>query len=186
MVTVGSGTTCSSSISAATPTMRCGFRRGPAVDFQDRIGPEHVPIDGVLIGEHALREGFADDGDGLFAFDVELIEIASRDDGNAQRRKESGRDDTILRARVLFAGAVIVTIGAELQAGTGAGIAPGSDHPEGGLIHTRKRIDAADDFLVKIDHLLVRLSVRHGGNVDGEDVARVHTCLASFAARSAS
>ena len=58
-------------------------RRVLAGDFQDGIAPEHVPIDGVLIGEHALREGFADDGDGLFASTVLLIEVASRNDGNA-------------------------------------------------------------------------------------------------------
>src|SRR4030095_4109101 len=74
-----------------------------AVGFQDRIGPEHVTIDWVLIGEHAPRKGFADDGDGLFASTVEFIEIATGNDGNAQRREEPGRDNTKLRAWVLFA-----------------------------------------------------------------------------------
>src|SRR5262249_52132178 len=153
------------------------FRRALAIDLQDRIGPEHVAIDRVLIREHAFREGLANDGDGLFAMEIELIEIATRNDGNAQRPKEPGRDDTILRARILFTGGVIVTIRAKLQGGTRAGITPGSDHPEGGLIDTWKRVNTAYDFLVKIDNLLARLSVKHGGNIDGKDMARVHTGL---------
>jgi hypothetical protein len=48
------------------------FQRGIAAasGFQDRIGPEYMPINRVLIWEHALRERFTDDGDGLFAFSV--------------------------------------------------------------------------------------------------------------------
>src|SRR4029077_4782881 len=69
------------------------------------------------------------------------------------------------------------TIGAELQGWTGAGIAPGSDHPEGGPIDTWKRINATYDFLIKIDDLLGRLSLKYRGNVDGKDMARVHTSL---------
>ena len=68
-----------------------------------------------------------------------------------------------------------MTIGAELQAGTGAGIAPRSDHPKGGRIDTRKRINATDDFLVKIDNLPACLSVEYRGNVYRKDTARVHT-----------
>src|SRR5262245_35337336 len=153
------------------------FRRTLAVDFQDRIGPEHVAIDRILVREHALREGFTDDGNGLFAFSVELIEIATRNDGNAQRPKEPGTDYTILSARIVFGRAVNVTIGGELQSGTGADVAPGSDHPERGFVDTRKRVNATYHFLVKIDNLLTCLSVKHGGNVDGKNMARVHSGL---------
>ena len=136
-----------------------------------------MPIDGILIWEHALRECLADDGDGLLAFNVELIEIATRNHWNAEGRKEPGRDHTILRARIVLTRTVNVTIGTELQSGTGADIAPGSDHPESGLIDARKRIDATYDFLVKIDNLLPCLAVKYGGNIDGKDMARVHTGL---------
>src|SRR5207249_689548 len=144
---------------------------------QDWIGPEHVLIDGGLTGEDSLREGLADDGDGFFVLNVEFVEIATRNDGNAQRRKEPGRDNTKLRAGVVFARGLNVTVGAELQAGTRTGIAPGSDHPEGGLIDTWKGINATYDFLVKIDNLLACLSIKDGGDVDGKDVARVHAGL---------
>ena len=70
-----------------------------------------------------------------------------------------------------------VAIGGELQGGTGADIAPGSDHPECGPIDTWKRINAPYDFLVKIDNLLACLAVKYGGKVNGEDMARVHTGL---------
>src|SRR5438093_4133225 len=153
------------------------LRRGLARDFQDWIGPEHVLIDGVLTGEYALREGLADDGDGFFVLNVEFVQIAPRNDGNAQRLKAPGRDTTKLRARVVFTRGINVTVSAELQAGTRTGIAPGSDHPEGGLIDTWKGINATYDFLVKIDNLLACLSIKDGGDVDGKDVARVHAGL---------
>src|SRR6266481_9095333 len=101
--------------------------------------------------------------------------MATRNYGNSKRRKEARRDYAILRARVVFARTVAVAIGGELQGGTGADIAPGSDHPECGLIDTWKRINATYDFLVKIENLLACLPVKYGGNVDGEDMARVHT-----------
>src|SRR5262249_1112100 len=125
------------------------FRRIFADGFQDWIAPEHVPIDGILIGEHSLRQSLADDRDALFVLHVGLIEIATRNDGNAQRGKKSRRDDTILRTRILFTGRVIMTIRAKLQRGTGAGIAPGSNHPKGRFVHARKRINATNDFLIK-------------------------------------
>src|SRR6516165_11960577 len=92
-----------------------GRRQVLAIDFQDGIGPEYMPIDRVLIEEHALCKGFTDDCDALVALTIELIEVASRNDGDAQRAKEPRRDDTKLRARVLFARATNVTIGAELH-----------------------------------------------------------------------
>src|SRR4029453_2614574 len=184
MVTVACGTRCTSSISAVTPMMRCNSAGPLLLAFRPEHGkkrrrmcPKHVPIDGILIGEHSLRQSLADDRDAFFALHVGLIEIAPRNDGNAQRGKKSRRDDAILRARILFAGRVIVTIRAKLQSGTGAGIAPGSNHPEGGFIDARKRINATNDFLIKIDKLLARLPVKHSGDVDGEKMTRVHTGL---------
>ncbi|MGH8525480.1 MAG: hypothetical protein ACREXY_15140, partial [Gammaproteobacteria bacterium] len=119
----------------------------------------------------------ADDCDRLFASIIELIEIATGNDRNAQRGKEPRRDHSKLRAGVFLACGVIVTIGAELQRGTGAGIAPGSNHPEGCLSDTWKGINATYDFLVKIDNLLACFSVKYGRNVDGKNMARVHTGL---------
>ena len=59
---LGPGTTFSSSISAVTPMMRRGC--GADVDeLHHRIGPIDMMIDGILIGEHALRQALADDHD---------------------------------------------------------------------------------------------------------------------------
>src|SRR5438876_11012930 len=102
-----------------------------------------MPIDGILIGEHALCESLTDDNDGLFTLAVEIVEITAGDDGNAERGKESGRDDAPLRARILFAGRTDVTIPGELDAGTVAAIAPGNNNAERSLVHAGKGINAA-------------------------------------------
>ena len=117
-------------------------------------------------------------GDGLFAF-RRRDSLKSRPAmmGTPSAAKNPGEMTRYCARGSSSPGRVIVTVGAKLQSGTGAGIAPGSNHPEGGLIHARKRINATYDFLVKIDHLLARLSVKDSGNVDGEDVARVHPGL---------
>src|SRR5262249_27839766 len=78
------------------------FRRSIAAVFQNRIGPEHVAIDRVLIGKHALSKRVADDGRIFFALNVEIVEIPARHDGDAQRGKKSGRDHSILCTRVLL------------------------------------------------------------------------------------
>src|SRR6266705_2233552 len=96
-------------------------------------------LDGLFgrhVGEHALGERFADDDDGLPALAIKRVEIASSNDGNAEGGKKAGRDDAHLRARILFAGGTDVTVCRELQAGTeGAGIPPGSNHAESGLVY---------------------------------------------------
>src|SRR5947208_17020697 len=69
---------------------------------------------------------------------------------------------------------MIVTVDAELQRWPRAGVPPRSDHPKGRLVDSRQRLDATNDFLVKIDHLRRCSPVEDGGHVDGEDVARIH------------
>jgi hypothetical protein len=77
---------------------------GSAGGFQHRITPEHVPIDRILIWKHALRERLANDGHLLLVLNIEIVEIATRHDRDAERCKKSGRDYSILRARVLLTG----------------------------------------------------------------------------------
>ena len=63
--------------------MRCGAY--PGSEFQHGIRPIDMPIDGILIGEHAPCESLTDDNDGLFPFlTVETVEITAGDDGNAK------------------------------------------------------------------------------------------------------
>src|SRR5215469_6972443 len=136
-----------------------------------------MPIDSVLIGEHALCESLADDHDRLLVIIliVERIEVASGDDGNAERRKKSRRDDTPLRPGILYAGGMGVTIPGELK--TIAAITPRNHIAECSFAHARQSINAAHRFLVEIDDLSRSLTVRHSGNVDGQDVLRVQTRL---------
>src|SRR5260370_32184442 len=103
---------CSSSISAVTPmiavgrekTRLCG--RAPGEELQDRICPIDMPIQGILIGEHALGESLTDDNHRLrVTLAVEIAEITAGDDRNTERGKESGRDGTPIRAGIVYAGA---------------------------------------------------------------------------------
>src|SRR4029079_15394548 len=68
-------------------------------------------------------------------------------------------------------------VGAELQRWPRAGIAPGSDHPKGRLVHSRKSLDATNDFLVIAQQLLLCFSVEDGRRVDREYVTRIHPGL---------
>src|SRR5258708_2219657 len=117
-------------------------RRGvnPGSKFHHGIGPIDMAADGILIGEHALCERLADNSDGLLTLPVELVEITSAEDGNAQRGKESGRNDTQLRARIL-ARRMNMAVGRELQPEpAGAELAPGNSQTESGLVHAGQRI----------------------------------------------
>ena len=103
-------------------------------ELQYGIRPKDMPIDGILIGEHALCERLADDNDRVvIVLAVERVEIAAGDDGNTKRCKVSGRDSARRRAGILFAAGVNVTISRKLQtSGAGAIVAPGNDVAECG------------------------------------------------------
>jgi len=106
-------------------------------EFHHGIRPIDMPIDGILIGEHALSESLTDDNDRIFTLAVELIEITAFDNGNAERGKKSGRDGAQLSARIFFAGGTDVAIRRKLKAGAkAAGITPGHDNAESGLGYT--------------------------------------------------
>jgi len=115
------------------------FEIGPVEEFQHGIGPIDVPIDRILVGEHAPRKTLADDHDRLRVVAVvQRVEIAAGNDGNAKRRKESGRDDAPFRPRILDTRGMDVSVGGELQTiGTEEGIAPRNDVAEGGPTHAR-------------------------------------------------
>src|SRR5215469_1031549 len=67
------------------------FSSGATGILQHGISPVDMPVDGILIGKHALRKSLADDYDRLtILLTVERVEIAPGDDGNAKRRKKSG------------------------------------------------------------------------------------------------
>ena len=111
------------------------FEIGPGEELQHGIRPIDMPIDRILVGEHALCESLADDDDGLFIILViERIEIAAGNDRNAERRKESGRDDTPLRPRILFAGGMDMSVGGELQTRPAAASRQGTTSPNAVLL----------------------------------------------------
>src|SRR5207245_6180059 len=111
----------------------------PGCELQHGISPIDTPIEGILIGEHALRESLTDDSNGIVLLAVGIVEITAGDDGNAERGKESGRDDAHMRARV-FIGDMNMTIGGELHTETEAGIAPRSNPADSGGGHTGSRL----------------------------------------------
>src|SRR5580658_4312974 len=83
------------------------FEIGPGEELQHRIRPIDMPIDRILVGEHALCESLADDNDRIFLIlAIERIEITAGNDRNAQRRKVSGRDGTRLRPGILYTGSM--------------------------------------------------------------------------------
>src|SRR5215467_5678164 len=93
-------------------------------ELQDRIGPIHMPADGILAGEHAFGKTLADEDDRFFRLRVEVVEIAAGENGNAQGGKESGRDYTEIGARIIL-DAVGVAVTRKLQAGPEvAGVSP--------------------------------------------------------------
>ena len=93
--------------------------RGADIDeLHHRIGPHHMVVDRILIREHPLRQALAHDDDRLAGSAIRIVEIASGDDRDAERREKSGRDGAEPRARIFFARGADVAVGRELEAGT--------------------------------------------------------------------
>src|SRR6516225_5263697 len=143
-------------------------------ELQHGIGPINVAINGILIGEHALRERFADDRNGVIRSPIIIVEVTTGKNRNTERGKKSGREGARVRARISV-GSVSVTISRELDTKTGKTVAPGNHVAKRGAVRARQRVNAVHRFLVEIKDLLVRFAVGHGGNVNGEDVTRVET-----------
>src|ERR1041384_6389637 len=111
-----------------------GYSADPRDEFQHGIGPIDVPINSILMRKHALCQRLTDDNDGIFIFPltVEVVEITAGEDRNAKCGEKSWRDDTPLRPRILFARSMDMTVGGELQAEAGGGIAPRNHQAESG------------------------------------------------------
>ena len=65
--------------------MRDRVRAEPRDELYHRVGPRDMAVDGILIGEHPLRNTLADDHDVLSIPAIGLVEITSRNNGDAQR-----------------------------------------------------------------------------------------------------
>ena len=128
--------------------------------FHHGIGPHQVMADGILIREHELREGLADDDDLVAILVIGFIEIASGEDGDAERGEKTGRDCAQICAGIIFTGAANLTVGRELEAGAKAAcVTPGDDGAQGDVIHAGKRLDLANGFLVEANDLVWRAAV---------------------------
>jgi len=106
-----------------------------------------MPIDRILVGEHALCQTLADDNDGLFIIVIVIkrIEIAAGNDRNAKRRKKTGRDGTRLRPGILYTGGMDVSVTGELQECRSCHRA-GNNVAERGLTYARQGVNAAYRF----------------------------------------
>src|SRR5262249_48191798 len=102
-------------------------------EFQHRIGPVDMPVDGVLIGKHLASESLTNNDHGVvFALAVEVVEITACDNGDAQSGKESRGDDAHLGTGISV-GDVNMSVRGELK--TEAVVAPGCNHAECSLFH---------------------------------------------------
>src|SRR6267154_1603259 len=84
------------------------------------VCPRDMTVDRILIGKHALRNTLRDDRDVLSADAIGLVEITSRNNGDAQSGEISWRDSAKVGSLVLFARIFDMTLGRELQARTEA------------------------------------------------------------------
>src|SRR5215469_8065830 len=134
--------------------------------LQNRVGPENMPIDRVLIREHASRQRLAHDGHRFFALGVKVVEVAACDYGNAQSRKKAGGYGAEVSPGIFLSRPANMAIGGKLKAGTEiAGIPPGNDEAECGLVYSGECFDAAYGFLIEIHDLLRRFAIGHGRDV---------------------
>ncbi len=69
-------------------------RRADVDELHDRIRPLHVPVNRFLVGEHPLRQALAHDHDPLTVSPVGIVEIATGNDRDTERREKPGRDRT--------------------------------------------------------------------------------------------
>jgi hypothetical protein len=157
------------------------MRRGPGGDVDElhhRIGPHEVVVEGVLIGEHALRQALADDDHRLAIPPVGFVEIAAGDDGDAKRGEEARRDVAHPPVGIFFARRAHAALHRELESGTEVSrVPPRNHHAHCHAIHTGQLGDAAYGLLVEVHDLIGRLSVSARGHVQREHMAGVEAGL---------
>ena len=138
-----------------------------------RIGPADVPVQRVLTGKHALRQALAYDHHRLAALAVGVIEIAARQNRNAERREETRRHAPEPCERIFFAIPVNLAVGRKLEPETEDSlVTPGNRGSQRDAIHAGQFADPANGFLMEADHLFARFAIRHVRHIDGQHVAR--------------
>src|SRR5579864_5297329 len=105
-------------------------------ELQHGVRPINMAIDGIVVGEHAVRESLTDDHHRIIRLAVEIIEITSSDNRSTERGKESRRDDAQLRSGI-FARSMNVTISGKLETGTKTGVAPRDEHAKRSFVDAR-------------------------------------------------
>ena len=84
----------------------------------DEVEVRVVPIDSILVREHALRQALTHDDNQFTATAVGIRKIAPRDYGDAERREKSGRYSSEAASRSFFAWSADVAIHREFEAGS--------------------------------------------------------------------
>ena len=130
-------------------------------------------IDRVLVGERSVGYRLADDHHGVNAVAIQIVEIASFDNRNAERGEISGGDRPILRARVLLARGLNVPFSGELQPEEVHIVAPRNDVPYRDRRDARDLRHAALRFLIEVHDLRLSLAVGVDRDVDSEHVLGV-------------
>jgi hypothetical protein len=121
-----------------------------------RIGPPHLPVQGLTVRKQSKRDALADNDDGVVAVAVLVGEVAARDDRNADDIKEPRRDDAEPRARDFFSVCRSVSLDGERDGWSkDAGIAPRRKTSESDAINARKLSQSARHIAVEIHHLRI-------------------------------
>ena len=163
-------------------------RLGAEVDeLADGIGEHHAAIDDFLIGEHAAGDALADDHDRFAAAPIAFVEVASGDQGDAQRVEEAGRHGPELGARILFTVGAHVPFGGELEPGPRvADVTPGHRGAHRHAIDARHRGNPVQHVAIEREGLIGCPARAHHRDVERQDVARIEAALVRSAARAAS
>src|SRR5262249_39570067 len=118
--------------------------------LHNRICPEHMMVDGVRAGKHALGQALADDHDQLAALAIVVVKVATGKYRHSERGKEAGRDQAELSAGIFFAGPANVAVGRELESGSEvARVAPRHGCTERDAVDSRQRANLPHGLFVK-------------------------------------
>src|SRR5947207_7005847 len=97
-----------------------------------------MPIYGILVREHPVRESFTNDNDRIvFAAAVGIVEVTPGEDWNAQGCEKPWGNKSHLRARILT-GDVSVAICGKLKSSAKARVSPRSKEAKSALGHARQ------------------------------------------------
>src|SRR5262249_22815123 len=130
-----------------------------------------MPIQRVLVWKQTLRETLADDDHALAVSTIVIVKIPAGDERDAERREKAWRNSSKLRARILFAVCLRITLDRELESGAEvAPFPPRDDRADRDTFDARQFRDAPQDLFVERHNLIRRPAERHDGHMDRQHV----------------